>query len=256
MYKVACQQPPDTAIKDQFTGDVDDPQFDFGSTIAAVLRNVILKLVSAPFKLLGQLIGIESEDFGTFRFIAGRADLTPPEREQALKIAEALAQRPELVVVVHPATDPARDVEAMRRAQVDALVAERMGRDVESIRRTVIVDEELQGAIEALFAERLPGEDLAALRARHTVSPPAQPEAEPHFDRIAFIGDLYERVVADENVPQSRIDELAARRGEGIREAILAGGELDAARVVLGEPSSAEAIDDDWIPTELQVDAR
>lgn len=255
---VALLKKPDGTIDLSLpvTGDVDDPQFDFGSTIAAVLRNVIVKLVSAPFKLLGQLIGVETEDFGTFRFLPGRADLTPPEREQALKIAEALSQRPELAVIVEPPTDPTRDPEALARAQVDAMVAERMGRDVESVRRTVIVDEELQSAVEALFAETLPGADLTALRAQHTAPPPGQPEEQPHFDQVAYIGDLYERIVAEQDISQARIDELAARRGEAIREAILAASELDAARVVLGEPRSAAAGDGDWIPTELRVDAR
>jgi hypothetical protein len=136
------------------------------------------------------------------------------------------------------------------------MVAARVGRDAESIRRSMIVDEELQGAVEALLVESFPGEDLALLRAQHTAPPPDQPEAEPRFDRVAYIGELYERIVAHQEIPQTQIDELAARRGEAIREAILAAGEFDGSRVVLGEPRSAAAIEGDWIPTELQVDAR
>ncbi|MGD8346241.1 MAG: DUF748 domain-containing protein, partial [Lysobacterales bacterium] len=55
-------------------GDINDPEFRIGGVIWKAFTNLIVKAVTAPFKLLGSLIGVDSEDFGQIQFLAGRSD--------------------------------------------------------------------------------------------------------------------------------------------------------------------------------------
>ena len=47
-------------------GDVNDPEFKIGGVVMQAIVGLITKVVSAPFRMLGGLIGVESEDFGQF----------------------------------------------------------------------------------------------------------------------------------------------------------------------------------------------
>lgn len=79
------------------TGELNDPQFSFGSVISRALANIISNIVSSPFRFLANLVGgEEGPNIGTIEFAPGRADLTPPEREKLAKLGAALLERPQL----------------------------------------------------------------------------------------------------------------------------------------------------------------
>ena len=73
-------------------GDINDPEFKIGGVIWQAFTTLITKVVTAPFRLLGNLIGVDSEDFGQFQFLTGRSDMTPPELEKVAQLEQALAQ--------------------------------------------------------------------------------------------------------------------------------------------------------------------
>ena len=50
-------------------GNLDDPQFRIGGVVIRALGNLITKVVTAPFRFLGSLVGVDSEDFGRVDFV-------------------------------------------------------------------------------------------------------------------------------------------------------------------------------------------
>ncbi|MFN4148083.1 MAG: DUF748 domain-containing protein, partial [Rhodocyclaceae bacterium] len=81
------------------SGSLDDPQFSYGSLIWKAITNVITKIVTAPFRALGALFG-SGEPLDDIAFEPGAVELTPPEREKAMKLAQALAKRPKLMLTL------------------------------------------------------------------------------------------------------------------------------------------------------------
>ena len=103
-------------------GNVDDPEFSYGSVIWGALGNLLLKVVTSPFAALGNLLGIEASELEAVNFLAGRSDLTPPEMQRAGKLAEALALRPELQLMIAGVYDAAADGLALRTARFDGIL--------------------------------------------------------------------------------------------------------------------------------------
>jgi hypothetical protein len=88
------------------SGSLDDPQFSYGKIIWKALVNVLTKLVTAPFRALGKLLGVSSEKLESVEFDPGSSALLPPEQEKLKTIAEALAKRPALTLTLAPGLRP------------------------------------------------------------------------------------------------------------------------------------------------------
>ncbi len=78
-------------------GNLNDPKFSFGHLIGKALVNLITKIATAPFRVLGAIVGgADDGNFDAIAFEPGDADVPPPEKEKLKKLAEALQKRPQL----------------------------------------------------------------------------------------------------------------------------------------------------------------
>ncbi|MFH1152794.1 MAG: DUF748 domain-containing protein [Pseudomonadota bacterium] len=105
-------------------GDLDNPEFSLGSTILAVIRNLITKIITAPFSLLGALVGGGTE-LSSVDFDAGRSDLNSQSTEILDKLATALIDRPGLRLEAEGLVDPESDSRELRNLRLDELLAAR-----------------------------------------------------------------------------------------------------------------------------------
>jgi outer membrane protein OmpA-like peptidoglycan-associated protein len=101
-------------------GSLDDPEFSVGGLIVKVLINLITKAVTAPFALLGNLFGGNSEEMSSLAFDPGQYTVAPA-REPALKaLAKGMSERPGLKLDITGWADPGADREALRHQRVDS----------------------------------------------------------------------------------------------------------------------------------------
>lgn len=100
------------------SGSLNDPQFSIGGIILKVLGNLIVKAVTAPFALLGNLFG-GGEDLSQIDFPAGRAMIAPEMETRLQSISKAMADRPGLKLEITGMADPATDRPGYRRALLD-----------------------------------------------------------------------------------------------------------------------------------------
>jgi hypothetical protein len=237
-------------------GDVNDPEFRIGGVVWQAFAGLITKIVSAPFRLLGNLIGVDSEDFGRFQFLAGRADLTPPELEKVAQLLQALQQRPELGLEIAGVFDPAIDVPALQYQRLRAVLLERLGEDyADPNSEFQMLSDEIRGALETLFLERHPETPLEEVKASHRAPPADDPEGKPVLDELAYSADLRDRLLASEVIASQDLEALANARAEALRDAFFATGEFDESRVVIAAPVASEPEDSEWVYMELGVKA-
>lgn len=235
-------------------GDINDPEFRIGGVVWQAVTTLITKIVSAPFRLLGNLIGIDSEDFGQFEFLAGRADLTPPELEKIVKLEEALQKRPELQIEISGVTDKTIDIPALKLIRLRDIASERLGEGLGvQDDETLMLDEEIRAVVELMFTERFPEVPLEGLKTGHTVSPADNPDGKPVLDELAYATELWSRLLAAEVISDQDLTELANARAEVIRTAFLASGQIDANRIAISEPTEVESEDGEWVMLELAV---
>ncbi|WP_082888472.1 DUF748 domain-containing protein [Marinobacter sp. LQ44] len=104
-------------------GDVSDPEFRVGQIVMRAFVNLLVKAAASPFSMLGSLAdlaGFSSEDLGEVSFVPGSVELAEGEAAKLSALAQALRERPELVLNVRGGVNPEADALALLRARMEA----------------------------------------------------------------------------------------------------------------------------------------
>jgi hypothetical protein len=225
------------------TGDLNDPEFHYGAVVWKAVGNLLLKAVTAPFKLLGALIpgGGDGEELQFISFEPGSAALSAGETAHLDTIAEAIAKRPQLLLKVPSAYSATTDKEGLQQARLAALVEARLpqvgagdGADPERL------------ALEALYAESFSQTELDNLRAANTRTLEGGP-AEPVLDEDAYVAGLRRRLLENQEVSTADLEALADARARAVADYLVttAGappGQVARSAVTTVEPTETGAI--------------
>jgi len=102
-------------------GNLDDPSFRLGRVILRAIVNVLTKLATSPFKLLGAAFGGgNTADLSYAAFQPGSSALDAASTSKLGVLAKALYERPALKLQIAGSVDTAADREGLRRARLDA----------------------------------------------------------------------------------------------------------------------------------------
>lgn len=256
------------------SGSLDDPQFSYGRIVWKAIVNVLTKVVTAPFRALGAIFG-GNEKLDGLSFEAGKAELSPPEREKLLRFAEALNKRPNLAVGVQGTWSDA-DVAAMQDLQLRKAIAAKLGLSTEGDPGAFSPEQpKVQSVLEDLVASRLGNGELAALREGYAQANPGKldvgtggkmmsmltgvlgrkrslSESEiAQMKGASFHAVLYRHLRAAETIPQEKLLALAKSRGDRVMEALKA-AKAPMARISLAAPEKIEAVGSD-VPLKLSM---
>lgn len=249
------------------SGDINNPEFNYGQVIRRTLANIITNIVTSPFRLLASLVGSGDEELGAINFMPGRADLAPPERETLVSLAGALQQRPQLLLKINGVAAEAEDTQALREQFLDRRVEEALvagapeaaagvapadNADVAAPTRTSV--------LEGFYLAAQQGADLGAtataflqqLRAQHTRLPAAgEPE---QFDELAYASALRRELLPLEPVSTQDMEALGQARASSVLEQLTAVDPTLSGRAQLTGVVAEGVMEEGWIGMELEVD--
>jgi len=208
------------------SGSLDDPKFRIGPIVWKAVLGLLGKIVTAPFALLGRLFG-GGEDLSELRFAPGAAALDAAAGERVAALRKALAERPGLQIDVPSAVHPAADREALAAARWNALLAGTETADRAGYRDRLL----------ALHRERL---GTRADVPKASAPAAGAPAPDPVEHAIAFLEPLLRATVV---VGDEELAALGEQRAAGVRDALLADGAVDPARVFLIRGQPAESAD-------------
>jgi hypothetical protein len=232
------------------SGDLNDPQFRYAPLVFRALGNVLGKIVTAPFRFLASLLGggAEETDLEFVGFLAGDAALQGPEAEDLGKLAEALAQRPELALQVGAAYDEERDGRALRQQRLDVAISGRFeagegsGKDGDPVRLIM----------EAMYAEAAGPEAPDALQAEHTSTP--QGSDQPVLDETRYLEALRAELLELQDIDPQQLRLLGMERASSVRNHLVDSGGMDPAKISLTEPGEAPRADENLVFLKLDLD--
>ena len=230
-------------------GNLDDPQFSLVPLIWKAVGNFLGNIVAAPFRALAHLFGGGSEgEGGAIAFDPGKSRLLPPEREKLGRIAEALAKRPELKLLIPAQYDAEADASAIKRAALAREIGRRAGfklSEDDEPGQVNVEDRPTRTALRELFAERFSKAELDRLRAEAEAKARAAGLAAPSVtervrnfasgepqivDAREFYRALLRRLREAQPLPPNALAELAQKRGLAIEAALQAAG-VDTSRI-------------------------
>lgn len=230
-------------------GSLDDPQFSLMRIVWKVLKNLIVKAVTSPFKLLGALVGGDDQELGHVEFEPGTDSLTIETRGRLDALHKGLLEKQELRLLVAQAADPTRDGRVLQRAE--------LGRQLAAARS----DELRQAGKPAPALDEValaPADSLRLLSRLYAASYGAAPELPPppkgrrpaetpeqQAARLAAEAsartEMVTRLLADVPVDTAALQALGLARAQRVRDHLLADGALAPARIFIVQTPAAAA---------------
>ncbi len=220
-------------------GSMDDPKFRVGPIIWQAVVNVLTKIVTAPFALLGSLFG-GGEELAYIDFTAGSAALAPEQQEKLSKLAKAMSERPQLRLDIPLQTLSPADDMALSNTALEAEL------------RPMLLS--VSGDAQPSKEQRLAA--LAALYEQQMGAPPVYPmpeAADPDAvgSNIVFLErELRQKV----SITQAAREALARARADAVQSVILGNVEVKPERVFLSERTSGKAPTADAARMELSLE--
>ena len=217
------------------SGSLDDPSFRIGPIVWKMFVNLIVKVATAPFALLGHLFG-GGEHVNIVEFAAGGAELDPSAKDQLAALSKAMKERPQLKldvpIVASAGLDRPQLAQVRLRAQLAARVAgSRQGRKhPQEAAELALADpgKHLPLLIEQFQADL--GKDTPLPASAQAVQ--AGKKNEP-ADVDTAIADLETVLISHMQIPDSDLEALGRSRAQAIQNAILSDGQVDPARVFI-----------------------
>jgi hypothetical protein len=233
------------------SGTLDDPSFRVGPIIWQIIKNLLAKAVTAPFKALGALFkGAEDAQF--VDFAPGQASLDPAATERLAALGRSLASKEDLRLEIPVGIDAEIDGAALANARYERELVSSMDEVLHGkSRKRTTESPPPASSFDALDPERKV-DVLTALYQRLAGAPPQIPEAPKPADglprkeakaqarqaSIAWLeAECRKRAVVEAGAP----DQLAQQRGEAIQHAVLTDTGLPPARVFLARNGKVAA---------------
>jgi hypothetical protein len=184
------------------SGDLKQPGFSLGGAIWAALKNVLVNVVTGPFAAVGKLFGkgdeVEEFKMDPLTFAPGSANVSADGTQHLQRVADFLRASPNLRLDLRPVVS-ADDVASLKTGEITARI--------QQVQREEKLDD-FPAAAAKLFAQTFPGEPV-----------PDTPEK--------VVARLREQAPA----PDGAVHELAARRLEAARQALVQGGGIEGGRL-------------------------
>lgn len=95
----------DVQLDVPISGDTNDPQFSYASTVITAFTNIITGIVTAPFSLIGNILGIDTKKLKTVDFEPSSNHLMPSEEEKMKAYVSILDKKPKLKLTISGAYD-------------------------------------------------------------------------------------------------------------------------------------------------------
>jgi len=105
------------------SGDLSDPDFRVGQVVMRAFVNLLAKAAASPFSMLGsiaELAGLSGEELGKVSFIPGSIQLAEGEAQKLAALADALLERPDLLLNIRGNVEPQADGLALLRDDLTA----------------------------------------------------------------------------------------------------------------------------------------
>lgn len=252
-------------------GSLDDPKFRIGKVVTRVIVNILTKVATSPFSLLGAAFGGGGQELSYQDFTPGSADLSDASKHKLDVLEKALYERPGLQLAISGSIDPAADRAGLQQISFEKELRTRQWMSLSKSKRELTTPDTLvltppqrERLVEKLYDEALANgkitpamlatnSNLAAIAAqikappknlklalmlvqKRQSKPQAAPPASASQNKVILPSDPREALLtAIIPVSDSDLEELAINRAKSVRSYILAGGKVPAGRLFLAQ---------------------
>jgi uncharacterized protein involved in outer membrane biogenesis len=220
-------------------GQTDDPKFSVWGVVLQMLKNLMVKVATSPFALLGSMFG-GGEDFSAVPFDPGSSRISKADEAKLLKLSELLKERPALNLEISGFVDRDKDAEGYRN--------ELLTRKIKGEKfRFLAKEEKLKEGQTQEDTEVLPAEYSTYLKAVYAKEKFPKPRTMLGIAKDLPDAEMKKLILTHTVVGEHELQSLARDRAEAVRNFLLTKGQLPPQRLFeknsdIFHPSAKEGI--------------
>jgi hypothetical protein len=212
------------------TGRIDDPEFSVWRIVLQVIVNLLTKVATAPFALLGSLFG-GGEELSYIEFDYGSSDISEQSMKKIETLVKALKTKPALKLDIGGGVDMEQDREGLIREQFQRkLKAQKLndlirkGEKVESVDEITIEPQAYDRYLKRAYsAEKFP-------KPRNIIG----------MEKGLPNEEMEKLMMTHIMIKEDDLRLLATKRAENVADALMEEGEFESGRVFVVEPKTLE----------------
>lgn len=210
------------------TGDLNDPKFSLSGAFFGVFGNLIMKVVTAPFKFLGAMFG-GGEELGYVNFDYGSDTPGDEEIQKLDQLIHILVEKKELKLDIIGTYDRNRDGQVLRENRYESgLKSEKLNRQKD------------KKGISNGEVTLLPEERESAVLAAYERADFSKPRNENGQEKEISTPEKEKLLLTHVDISENDLKELAMKRAETIKAYILSTEKVAPARLFLHDPHPSE----------------
>ncbi len=208
------------------TGSLDDPKFSIFRIVLQVIGNLITKAVTSPFALLGAAFG-GGEGMQYVEFAPGLATIPPDGQKKIGALVTALSEKPSLKLEIAGYVSPEADREGLKHYFLQRKVKAQKLKDLVK-----------EGAAAPPVDEVVvtPGEYEKYLTRAYRAEPFPKPRNFIGMVKSLPVPEMEKLMLTHIKVGDEELRQLAARRANAVKAALLQSGKIDPERLFIVQP--------------------
>jgi len=219
------------------SGDLNDPEFRYGSIVWKAIGNLIGSIATSPFKLLGSMLGIETENLKSIDFAAGESALIASEEEKMEQYRQILEKRAELKLIVTPSYNETLDTKALQEQNITAQIEALMPKKSKE-------DDSYGKVIKKLFIQKYSDDAYNKLIKTYK---------EENLDLGAMHDSLIAKIAENITIAPEALQTLAHKRADTIIQNLITKHKIVPARLIKNELQTSDAIREEWVGCSISV---
>ncbi|MBZ0170277.1 MAG: DUF748 domain-containing protein [Kofleriaceae bacterium] len=210
------------------TGSLDDPEFRVWKVVLQILVNLISKAATAPFALLGALIG-GGEELGYLEYEPGSATVSDANTKKIEALTKALYERPSLKLEIEGHVDIEKDREGLRQYEFNRkLKIQKFNRRLKKEETSIPVDE--------LMIE--PAEYEQYLRLAYKAEKFPKPRNILGLAKDLPVPEMEKLMLTHIQITDDDLRLLASQRAMKVKDGFLQSKQVEPERLFIIEPKS------------------
>lgn len=93
------------------SGNIDDPEFDYWPAVWKVLKNTLLKVATAPYRLFAGMFKVDEDDLRNIPWVYGQEVVEKDQVKRTKSIAKVLDGKPELALTYTPVDNIEKEID-------------------------------------------------------------------------------------------------------------------------------------------------
>ncbi len=237
-------------------GDLNDPEVNTGTLVWWAVKRVLVSLVTAPFKFLGNLLGLNGDDLEFVDFDPGESKLLPNQFERLANLNKALNERPGITLEIYGAVDTVIDAQSIRTRKLRNAFTQRMTTTVkDSTIDPMKVDVSIsRNILENMYIESFGNGSVDSLQRKfYSKANQDDPKSPKDFDLRNYLKELIKQLSDKQMVTHDELMNLATQRVEVIKNHMFTIELAKPERIIVKETEIYEQKDRNWVKCRLGI---